>query len=96
MLGCGSLCGCLSGSGKLRDWFTYTPLHLTPPGEWGAEPRIPEGYTYFLDVPCRENWKPTCCDCNKSAGACVGGACGSGAPTPRPMPLPALPNVIGD
>ncbi len=90
---CGGGCGW--GSGKLRGWLSYRPCR-TPLGECAGDYREPDIYTFFLDVPCRESWKPVECS-NKPCGKC--GPCGhagsygptNGGPVPAPAPelLPA-------
>jgi len=74
-------CGCLTGDGKLQAWLTYRPLQLTPPGECSMEPRVPPAYVLFLDVPCKETWKPVGCECNKPK------------PPPHLLALPSLPRL---
>jgi hypothetical protein len=83
--GCGSC-------GKLRAWLSYHPR--TPPGDCAGDYRIPDIYTYFLDVPCRTSWKPV--ECERLCGKC--GQCGQActfyltvfAPTPPPPPAPGV------
>jgi hypothetical protein len=91
----GAWWGCLTGDGKLQAWLTYRPLQPTPLGECGMDPREPPVYAYFLDVPCKETWKPVGCDCNKPKPPppCAAGACSSCAPTPHFLSLPSLPRL---
>jgi hypothetical protein len=82
--------GCGSCGGKLRGWLSYHPPR-TPLGECAGDYRIPDIYTYFLDVPCRTSWKPV--ECERLCGKC--GHCGQGSPygpsvaEPPPAPAPA-------
>jgi hypothetical protein len=57
--------------GKVRAWLSYHP-HCTPLSECAADYREPDIYTFFLDVPCRQTWKPVQC-LDKPCGKC--GAC---------------------
>jgi hypothetical protein len=95
--GCATTCeACGAGhrlcSGKLRGWLSYHPPR-TPLGECAGDYRIPDIYTFFLDVPCRTSWKPV--ECERLCGHC--GHCGQGspyyltvfAPAPAPVPPPA-------
>ncbi len=88
---CNSGCGASIG-GKLRDWFTYRPCP-TPLGECAGAYRQPPVYTFFLDTPCRETWKPVAC-CEKPCGTCgtcktgCAPGCSTAAVVPLPVPLP--------
>jgi hypothetical protein len=98
---CSASCGL--GGGKLRGWLTYRPCR-TRLGECAIDYRQPSVYTFFLDTPCRETWKPVAC-CNKPSGhrggcqnACAA-ACGVGALAPHSLPelLPApMPSLVPD
>jgi hypothetical protein len=87
---CGTCGGCGLGGGKLRGWFSYHPCR-TPMGECAADYRIPPVYTFFLDVPCHESWKPVAC-CDQPCGKCAkrGPTCGGCAPAAPPAPVDAL------
>jgi hypothetical protein len=84
--------GCGWGSGKLRRWLSYHPCR-TPLSECAGAYRVPDIYTFFLDVPCRETWKPVEC-CEKPCGTCgpcgQAGSCGPTSSGPVPAPVPEL------
>jgi hypothetical protein len=85
---CESRSWCGLGDGHLRAWLTFHPCH-TPCGECVGDYRIPHNYTFFLDIPCHESWKPVaCCDqgCGKGGCASCGSTCGTTAPSATPMP----------
>src|SRR2546429_451708 len=48
------------GGGTLRGGLSSPPSR-TPFGDCGGDSATPPIYTFFLDVPCHESWKPVAC-----------------------------------
>jgi hypothetical protein len=95
---CESRTWCGLGDGHLRAWLTFRPCH-TPCGECVGDYRIPHNYTFFLDIPCHESWKPVECP-NQGCGKCAScrSTCSTPAPSATPMAAPVSSpahNVIG-
>ena len=85
---CESHSWCGLGNGRLRAWLTFRPCR-TPCGECVGDYLIPHTYTFFLDTPCHESWKPVaCCDqgCGKGKCASCGSTCGASVPSATAMP----------
>ncbi len=87
---CESHSWCGLGDGHLRAWLTFRPCR-TPCGECVGDYRIPHNYTFFLDIPCHESWKPVQCPdqgCGKGKCSSCCSTCGAPVPSATPMPTP--------